>query len=132
MTLQPPRVILVIEDEANIVTVIKQSLRDMFVEVVAAWDGETGVEMAARIEPDLILLDLALPGMNGWEALVAIRQTPQGASVPVVVVTAHGDSETAVKARESGADAFVTKPFLPSELRRVVDRYLTSPVADSA
>jgi CheY-like chemotaxis protein len=132
MTMQSPRVVLVIEDQANIVAVIKQSLRDMFVEIVAVEDGEAGVEQVAQLEPDLVLLDLALPGISGWEALQAIRETPYGASLPVVVVTAHGDSETAVRARESGANAFITKPFLPSELRRVVDGYLTSTVADSA
>ena len=128
MTVQTPQVILVVEDELNIVNVIKHSLAGMYVEVIVADNGERGVELAAQVEPHLILLDLALPAMSGWEALRLIRATPHGASVPVVIVTAHGDSATAVEAREAGADEFLTKPFQPKELRNLVERLLL-PVA---
>ena len=124
MSLQPPRVVLVIEDEANIASVIRQSLAGLLVEVIVAETGEKGVEMAAQVAPHLILLDLALPEMSGWEALRQIRSTPHGADVPVAIVTAHGDSETAVEAQSAGADEFLTKPFQPSELRRVVELLL--------
>jgi len=132
MTLPSPRVVLVIEDEANIVNVIEHSLVGMYVEVVSAENGEAGVELAAQLQPDLILLDLALPGMSGWEVLDAVRATPHGATVPVVVVTAHGDSATAVQARESGANEFLSKPFLPTELRRLVERFVATSVPKSA
>lgn len=132
MTLPSPRVVLVIEDEANIINVIEHSLEDMYVEVVSAPDGETGVKLAAQIQPDMILLDLALPGMTGWEVLEEVRATPHGATTPVVIVTAHGDSATAVQARESGANEFLSKPFLPTELRRLVERFATSSVPKSA
>ena len=131
MTLQVPRVVLLIEDEANIVTLIEQSLVGMNIDVVSAGSGEAGVQQAADLEPDLVLLDLSLPLMNGWDALVQIRRTSHGATVPVVLVTAHGDSETAVRAREAGVDALITKPFLPAELRRVVEQ-LIGGVAKSA
>lgn len=132
MTLQSPRVVLVIEDESNIVNVIEHSLVGMYIEVVSAENGETGVELAAQLQPDLILLDLALPGITGWEVLEEVRATPHGATVPVVVVTAHGDSATAVQARESGANEFLSKPFLPTELRRLVEKFVASSVPKSA
>lgn len=132
MTPEPPRVVLVIEDETNIVNLIQQSLLGMLVEVVAATDGEAGVALAEQLQPDLVLLDLALPKMDGWQVLEAIRATPYGSTVPVIVVTAHGDSATAVRARSAGASHFLAKPFLPNELRRLVQTYLATGVSGAA
>lgn len=85
--------------------------------------------LAQEIKPDLILLDLALPVMDGWEVLDALRSDPSTADLPIVMVTAHGDSDTAARARKAGADGFISKPFRPAELRRIIDEHLAEPAA---
>ncbi|NNC73956.1 MAG: response regulator [Acidimicrobiia bacterium] len=122
MIFESPRIVLVIEDQPNIINVIKKSLMGMLTEVITAPTGEIGVEKARTVDPDLILLDLALPGMSGWEVLETLKA--EGRDVPVVIVTAHGDSATALRASEAGAQEFLTKPFLPAELRRVVSDHV--------
>lgn len=132
MTKTPARVLLVIEDEMNIVAVIKQSLLGAAFDIHVAPNGETGIEMTRELQPDVVLLDIALPGIDGFETLAAIRSTPFGTHVPVIIITAHGDSSTAVEAREAGADHFLTKPFLPSQLRRAVESLSPLPFSESA
>ncbi|NNK92009.1 MAG: response regulator [Acidimicrobiia bacterium] len=122
MTFESPRIVLVVEDEPNIVTVIRQTLRGMLAEVISAESGEIGLEKARSVRPDLILLDLALPGMSGWDLLEELKA--EGLDIPVVIVTAHGDSKTALQASEAGACEFLTKPFKPAELRRVVAEHV--------
>ena len=85
-----------------------------------------------EVRPVVVLLDLALPGIDGWEVLTRIRTDEELAEIPVVIVTAQGDSATAVKARRLGANGFVAKPFRPSDVRRAVDCYLTPCEAESA
>jgi two-component system chemotaxis response regulator CheY len=71
------------------------------------------------------LLDLALPILDGWEVLRLVRKDPEIAATPIVVVTAHGDSETAARAKARGADGFLSKPFQPAQLRKIVDQFLS-------
>lgn len=120
-----------IEDEPKIVRVISETLVGAPCEVVSAADGPAGLASLQAQRPALVLLDLALPGMDGWEVLEHIRQSEAPESrTPVVIVTAHGDSSTAVEARERGADGFLAKPFQPSDLRRVVEEQLGAGVND--
>ena len=121
---QPRRTILVIEDVDHVVQLIRGALADLSLEVVATRDGEQGLQQAAELDPVVVLLDLGLPGMDGFEVLRRLRADTATADVPVIVVTAHADSETASQARSLGADEFVAKPFRPSELRRFLERYL--------
>lgn len=115
------KIVLVIDDVKTVLQLIRFSLTDHPVDVVTALDGATGLELAREISPDLLLLDLALPGMDGWEVLEELRADPVTADVPVVIVTAHGDSDTAARAREAGTIGFISKPFRPAELRRVIE-----------
>ncbi len=117
-------VLLVIEDVASVTQFIRAALAGEQVHIVTATDGLQGQQLVAELAPDLVLLDLALPGMDGFEILDSIRSNPATAETPVVIITAHGDSGTAAEAKDRGADAFLAKPFLPVELRRVVARFL--------
>ncbi len=107
--------VLIIEDERDVAEAIALSLRFQWpsCEPVVAEDGRSGVEIAQKSSPDLILLDLRLPGVDGFEALRQIRRISQ---VPVVIVTARGDEMDKVRGLESGADDYVTKPFSHLEL----------------
>ena len=118
------KVVLVIDDVNSVLQLIRGSLIDHPVDVVTALDGGSGLALAQEIKPDLILLDLALPVMDGWEVLDVLRSDPSTADLPIVIVTAHGDSNTAARAREVGADGFISKPFRPAELRRIIDTHL--------
>ena len=124
-------IVLVIEDEPLIVRVIEESVSDLPIELLSAADGISGLAMVKEHMPALVLLDLALPGIDGWEILADIRKTPETKSMPVVIVTAHGDTEMEVAARNRGANGFVAKPFRPSDLRGIIDQYRYPDVAEA-
>ena len=117
-------VILVIEDVVSTTHFISAVLAADPFQIVTATDGRKGQQLVAELLPDLILLDLALPKVDGFDVLDSIRANPATAATPVVIITAHGDSSTAAEARDRGADAFIAKPFRPAELRRVINRFL--------
>ncbi len=109
--------ILVIEDDAAIQTVLRVALRGAgFDDVRAAARGDEGLRKARAERPDLVLLDLMLPGMDGLAVCRAIRADPDIARTPVVMLTAKGEERDIVKGLELGADDYVTKPFSPSVL----------------
>ena len=83
-------------------------------------NGTDALALAQEQLPDLIFLDLALPGMTGVEVLRALRSSPETADIPVVIVTALGTSDMARQARDSGATALIEKPFRPAQLRSLV------------
>lgn len=118
------KVVLVVDDVQTVVQFIRGALAGYSVDVVTAPDGESGLELARELVPDLVLLDLALPGLTGWEVLSALRAEPATSHVPVVIVTAHGESGSASRARDLGADGFIAKPFRPAELRRAIQEHL--------
>ncbi len=117
-------VVLVIEDEPHIVRVIQETLATRPLDLEAAMDGRSGLEMVRELRPSLVLLDLALPDIDGWQVLAEIRSEAGPNKLPVVIVTAQGDSATAAEARRLGANDLVSKPFRPAELRRVVDAFI--------
>lgn len=94
--------------------------------VTTACDGGEAFEVAHSYPPDVIVLDLAMPGMNGWQFLKQVRVDPRLKNVPVIVVTADDRDGIGQEARAAGADAFITKPCLPAvlvaEIRRVASR----------
>lgn len=112
MTDNIPR-ILVVDDEPRYVRALKATLESAGYATVAAADGEHGVELAAHEHPDLILLDVRMPGMNGLEVCRQIR----GFSLkPVIMLTALADEEDRIRGLDAGADDYVTKPFSTGEL----------------
>ena len=105
--------LLFIEDDEAIRTALRLVLEDEGYEVAVAGDGETGIKMFGQIEPDLVLLDLRLPDISGFEVCRAIRRT---SITPVIMVTAQTDTSDLVNGFDAGADDYVTKPVIPKEL----------------
>lgn len=108
--------ILVVEDNRDNMTLIVDVLTSLDYTVLQAMDGEQGVELARREEPDLILMDLSLPRMDGWAAARTIKSDVNLASIPIIALTAHamvGDRERAL---EAGCDDYITKPINLQEL----------------
>lgn len=105
--------LLFIEDDEAIRTALRLVLEDDGYEVVEAGDGETGIAMFGQINPDLVLLDLRLPDISGFEVCRAIRRT---SITPVIMVTAQTDTSDLVNGFDAGADDYVTKPVVPKEL----------------
>ena len=104
------KTILVVEDVALNLDLLVQLLEDDY-RLVVATDGAAALELAAQARPDLILMDLSLPRMDGWEATRRLKADPTLADIPVIVLSAHamrGDEE---RARESGCNDFLTKPI---------------------
>ncbi len=105
--------ILVIEDEQNINDILTFSLSKEGYRTISALDGTTGLEMALTENPDLILLDVMLPGLDGWEVCKKVREHSQ---VPIIMLTAREDEIDKVLGLELGADDYITKPYSMREL----------------
>jgi DNA-binding response OmpR family regulator len=105
--------LLFIEDDEAIRTALRLVLEDEGYEVAVAGDGETGISMFGQINPDLVLLDLRLPDISGFEVCRVIRRT---SITPVIMVTAQTDTSDLVNGFDAGADDYVTKPVVPKEL----------------
>ena len=105
--------LLFIEDDEAIRTALRLVLEDEGYEVAVAGDGETGIKMFGQMNPDLVLLDLRLPDISGFEVCRAIRRT---SITPVIMVTAQTDTSDLVNGFDAGADDYVTKPVIPKEL----------------
>jgi DNA-binding response OmpR family regulator len=105
--------ILVVDDEARIVKLVRDYLERAGFEVLTARDGETALQLARREQPDLIILDLMLPGMDGLDVCRLLRQE---SSVPIIMLTARVEEVDRVVGLELGADDYVTKPFSPREV----------------
>jgi len=105
--------ILVVDDEAQITRVLKTALNSQGYEVKTASDGESGFNAAMDWLPDLIITDLAMPGMTGVELCRAVRER---STVPIVVLSVRGEEKSKVEALDAGADDYVTKPFSVNEL----------------
>ncbi|MCJ7726348.1 MAG: response regulator [Acidimicrobiia bacterium] len=108
--------ILVIEDSAPIRRLVEICLRDVGPTIVTAADGPSGLQAAVANPPALIVLDIGLPGMHGWDVLAEVRSHPRGSQIPVLILTAHANEEERFRAGTDGADAFMTKPFDPADL----------------
>ncbi len=104
---------LVIEDDPRIRRIVQLTLEREGLQVIEAASGEAGLERLAEQDFDVVLLDLMLPGQDGFEVCRAIRRT---SNVPVIMVTARSDSHDVVAGLEAGADDYVSKPFVPKEL----------------
>jgi two-component system, OmpR family, response regulator len=109
------KTVLICEDDANLRTLVRLALGEEGYCFYEAPDGPSGIELARRTQPDLIVLDLMLPGRSGLDVLHELRSAQDFAETPVIVISAWSHSDEA--AVEAGADRFVAKPFDPDELR---------------
>lgn len=108
--------ILIVEDERDIADLIGFNLERAGYEVLKAHDGITGAEMAVQLRPGLIILDLMLPGKDGFGVFKEIRRDPRSRDIPVIMLTARAQTEDRIQGLEAGADDYLTKPFSPKEL----------------
>lgn len=108
--------ILIVEDEVDIADLIMFNLQRAGYEVLKTHDGITGTEIAIRERPDLIVLDLMLPGRDGYSVFREIRRDARTSRIPVIMLTARAQTEDRIQGLEAGADDYLTKPFSPKEL----------------
>ena len=125
------KTVLVIEDDPNTANLVALYLKNEGFTAVQANDGEKGLALVRRHQPDLVILDLMLPKMDGWEVCRQLRKT---SDTPVIMLTARGEEIDRVSGLMMGADDYVVKPFSPRELVARVKAILrrTSPAADNS
>jgi DNA-binding response OmpR family regulator len=108
--------ILLVEDDPAISNVVELNLRLDNYEVFLASDGEEGLRMVDEVEPDLIILDVMMPKVDGWQVLMNLKSREETKDIPVIMLTAIGDEQSKVIGLRGGADDYVSKPFSPLEL----------------
>ena len=109
-------IILVIDDEEDLIELVRYNLNKEGFEVIGAGDGESGLKQVRQNRPDLIIIDLMLPGIDGLEVCRMLRAGNETAHIPLVMLTAKGSESDRIVGLELGADDYITKPFSPREL----------------
>jgi two-component system cell cycle response regulator DivK len=118
------KLILVVEDQADNRQILRDLLTSVGYRIVEADNGELGVAAATAQHPDLILMDIQLPVLDGYEATRRIKADPTLKSIPIIVVTSYALSGDEDKARDAGCDAYITKPYSPRQLLAIVRKFL--------
>ena len=108
--------ILIVDDEADLASLVEFNLKQAGLDTAVALTGEQALQLADRVKPDLVLLDLMLPDISGRDVCRRLRTNPKTGEVPIVMLTARGEEADRVQGFEVGADDYVTKPFSPREL----------------
>jgi CheY-like chemotaxis protein len=124
--------ILVVDDEPSIVKLVSATLRARGHEVFEASDGKEAIEKAAALMPDLIIMDIMMPRMDGREARKHLHADPKTAKIPVIHLSAVGDFEHQLAAMEDDLTEYFTKPFAPRELAEKVEEFLDPAKRDRA
>ena len=116
--------VLVVDDEAPIRLLCRVNLEAEGMDVVEASDGETGLETARAEKPDVVLLDVMMPGMDGWQVAERLVDDAETAEIPLVFLTARAELRDRARGLELGGVDYITKPFNPTELAKVVEGLL--------
>jgi two-component system, cell cycle response regulator DivK len=116
--------ILVVEDQEDNLQILRDLLTSAGFDVIEARDGEAGVRAAVAERPDLILMDIQLPLLDGHEATRRIKADPALRAIPIIVVTSYALSGDEIEAREAGCDAYVPKPYSPRHLLAKIREFL--------
>jgi len=116
--------ILVIDDEEDLLELLTTRLQNEGFEVACALNGKEGLEKAADWKPDLILLDIMMPEMDGIQTLRALKETTGTRGVPVIMLTCKGETETIFKTEKLGSTDYIIKPFDSTELLSLIKRYI--------
>jgi len=116
--------ILIAEDERDIRDLVAFTLRFAGHEVFAAGNGEEAVDLAPRVNPDLILMDVRMPRMTGYEACKVMKASPDLKDIPIVFLSAKGQESEIQQGLEAGAEAYLLKPFAPDQLTTRVNEIL--------
>ena len=117
--------ILVVEDQEDNRQILRDLLTSVGFELFEAEDGEKGVAAAAAHRPDLILMDIQMPILDGYEATRRIKANPELKGIPIIVVTSYALSGDEDKARAAGCDDYITKPYSPRQLLAKVNAHLS-------
>jgi len=120
----PGTKVLVIDDSATIVALLRRMLRQNELVTLEAGDAESGIEIARAEHPDLIFLDIVLPGMNGFAALRNLRREPATRDIPVIMISGNEQATEQFYAHRIGADDFMKKPFSRAEVFARIERLL--------
>src|SRR5438477_2083354 len=118
--------ILAVDDERHIVRLVQVNLERQGYEVVTAFDGKEALEKVASEQPDLVVLDVMMPYMDGFEVLQNLRKNPNTRDLPVIMLTAKAQDADVFRGWQSGVDCYLTKPFNPMELLTFVKRIFDS------
>lgn len=117
--------IVVVEDDSTTVKLLTFMLEKEKHEVVSCDNGIKALETIKDIKPDLILMDVMMPGMNGFEVASRIKQDPATSNIKIIILSALGQEMEVMKGLQSGADAYVVKPFDSQSLMRIIDEKLS-------
>jgi CheY-like chemotaxis protein len=123
-----PARVLVVDDDPSIRRLCSFSLQSVGIDVLEAEDGQRGLEQARGERPDLVLMDVMMPGLDGFELATALRAHESTRAIPFMFLSGEPENENGGRARELGALAYLTKPFSPTELAERVARFLASSV----
>jgi DNA-binding response OmpR family regulator len=118
------RTVLIIEDEKLIIVSTQMVLEAAGFRVESATNGEDGIAKARSLSPDLILLDIMMPGIDGWETLTRLKRDGGTANIPVIIFTAREHARGHQKSAEMGAADYFRKPFEPDELIELVEKHV--------
>jgi two-component system alkaline phosphatase synthesis response regulator PhoP/two-component system response regulator VicR len=121
-----PKKILVVDDERPIVRLVQVNLEHAGYEVVAAYDGKEALEKVEQEKPDLIILDVMMPQMDGFEVMQRLQANPKTRDIPVIMLTAKAQDADVFRGWQSGVTLYLTKPFSPFELISFVRRIFRS------
>ena len=122
------RTVLIIEDEKLIIVSTQMVLEAAGFRVESATNGEDGIAKARSLSPDLILLDIMMPGIDGWETLTRLKRDQETSNVPVIIFTAREHARGHQKSTEMGAADYFRKPFEPDELVELVEKHISQSV----
>lgn len=118
-----PKKILIADDDQNAVEILKNILQDNGYIVLEAYDGETAVNKTKSLRPDLVLLDVTMPKLNGYAACKLIREDPHATETPIIMLTARDTTDDIRMALSRGADWYVSKPYDTAHLLEVIAKY---------
>jgi CheY-like chemotaxis protein len=119
-----PKTVLLVEDNEDNRTVYRTILEHFGYRVVEARNGEDGIRGARRDHPDLILMDISIPIIDGWEATKILKADPATAQIPIIALTAHALATDRAKATEVGCDGYLAKPCEPRRVVQEVQRFI--------
>ena len=123
--------ILVVDDERHIVRLVQVNLERAGYQIVTAFDGREALEKVESEHPDLVILDVMMPYMDGFEVLQTLRKNPATSTLPVIMLTAKAQDADIFRGWQAGVDSYLTKPFNPMELLGFVRRILDISRGDS-
>lgn len=124
--------VLIVDDEPDVVSLIERTLTSDGFDVVKAYDGIGALDLVSTEKPDLVLLDLMMPMMSGYEVCQQIKSNPQTRDIPVVCLSSAHTPDARAHSLKAGAVELITKPFFPQELIAQIRRHLPQPAADAA